>query len=195
VPLSVIVNIGPGLPNKCDVHQIARRFSWGLTPPNTSTYSKSSRSPLQEAGSSINKQVPRDTENDDPFTNNEGPLIRFQDKIQQSPAPSSDAKKQAVARSNTFGSVYNRGVKEKLRRAESEIERDIKIKMENVRPGSSALYYRLALDQAPRGTAQNDSSALGVTLDATDKYLSKPMVKESIIEIERRISDPEISIR
>lgn len=33
VPLSIIVNIGPGLPSKTDVKQIAQRFSWGTSQP------------------------------------------------------------------------------------------------------------------------------------------------------------------
>ena len=36
VPISIVVNIGPGLPNSSDFETISRRFSWGLDslPPN-----------------------------------------------------------------------------------------------------------------------------------------------------------------
>ncbi|TVY76136.1 hypothetical protein LSUE1_G005975 [Lachnellula suecica] len=193
VPLSVIVNIGPGLPDKCDVYQIARRFSWGLSPPDTPTISKHTKIPLQQLGNAINKRVSVTKGNDMSLPNNERPTIKFRRDEVQGSGPTSDLKKQAVARSNTFGSVYNRGVKEKLRRAESDIERDIKRKLENVRPGNSALYYRLAPDQAPQGTAQNDSSSPGVTLAAADNYLSQPSVERSIDDIERRLSDSGVS--
>jgi len=193
VALSVVVNIGPSLPNKCDVHQIARRFSWGLTTPSTPTSSKTSRSPLQEAGSSLNKLPAQVTTNDDPFTSSEGPSFHFQENIAEDPAITPE-RKQAMARSNTFGSDKNRAVKEKLRRPESVIERDIK-KSEKFCLGSSTLYCRLAISQAPRGTAQNDSAGLDVTLDAADEYLSKPEVRNSIDEIGRRISNSEKSVR
>ena len=30
IPLSIVLNVGPGLPNDIDVKEVARRFSWGL---------------------------------------------------------------------------------------------------------------------------------------------------------------------
>lgn len=47
VPLSVVVNIGPGLPNGVDVERIARRFSWGsrLVPAHEATSTKRVRLP------------------------------------------------------------------------------------------------------------------------------------------------------
>ena len=32
VPISIVVNIGPGLPGSSDIKTIAKKFSWGLTP-------------------------------------------------------------------------------------------------------------------------------------------------------------------
>jgi hypothetical protein len=192
VPISVIVNIGPGLPSKCDVHQIARRFSWGLrTPLNSSTYSKRSRSPLTEAGDTTNKRSRLDNENDDPPPPTEGPSVRFQETSLPEQLPKPGDRKSAMARNNTFGSINDRRVKQKLRRLETDIEVDIKSKLNNIYPNGSSLYYRLAPEQAPQGTAQNDSSAPGLTLDATMEFLEQPQVEIRIDEIERRISSSE----
>ena len=139
VPLSIVLNVGPGLPNDIDVKQIVKRFSWG-----------SNANPTHE-------------------TTSTSPPEKVQDE-----------RKRSVARTNTFGSIRDRGVDTKLRRLEDDIEKDIRKKLNNIQPGNSKLYFRLAPAKAPRGTPQNDFSASGVALDATMDYLSQPLVSATI---------------
>jgi hypothetical protein len=173
VPISVIVNIGPGLPSKCDVHHIAKRFSWGKNiSTNTSTRSSS---PISSS--------PSPTQSNTASPKNASQFVHFQSnqQDQNSPNPS-------LARNSTFGSISDRGVKQKLRNLETGIEDDIKAKLNHFYPGEE-LYYRLAPDQAPLGTAQNDATAPGVALDATLKYLKMRDVGDRVNDIGERISE------
>ena len=146
VPLSIVLNVGPGLPSDIDVKQIARRFSWGL---------KASPAPKMTSASSSAK-------------------------VQSEP-------KRLIPRTNTFGSIKDRGVDVKLRRLEEDIEKDIRDKLDNVQPGNSELYFRLAPAEAPRGTPQNDFTASGGALDATRAYLRQPLVIATIGKVVERV--------
>lgn len=185
VPLSVIVNIGPGIPNTFDVRQIARRFSWGLkVPHNTSAPLKRSRSPPAE-----DERQPKKRNTDKKAQEDHvGPSVRFHDSTDRDEGISKQgSRKSSVPRIDTFGSIKDRNMDVKLRRDETKIESDVKAKLEHIYKGGSALYYRLALDQAPRGTTQNDSSASGAALDATLEYLESTSVGLMIDDIAQRI--------
>ena len=145
VPLSVVLNVGPGLPNDIDVKKIARRFSWGLKANLT----------------------------------HETPSISPSEKVQ-------GERKGSVARTNTFGSIKDRGIDAKLRRLEDDIENDIREKLANVQTGNSELYFRLAPAKSPRGSPQNDFSASNVALNATMDYLNQPHVGNSIEKVAQR---------
>lgn len=188
VPIRVIVNIGPGLPSQSDVHQIARRFSWGLKAPlDPLAYSKRPRSPLQDQA---NKKTRLENNRDASEPRRSKNLtVQFQETSPREPLPMSTEKTSLVRRTDTFGSIKERGVKQKLKRLETEIERDIKRKLNHVYEDGSSLYYRLAPNQAVEGTTQNDSSAPDATLDATLDYLDESPTVNSIDEIERRISN------
>lgn len=184
VPLSVVVNIGPGLPNDVDVKQIARRFSWGLkpNPAHEVTFTKRARSPPVF----ISQSSPM--EQDDKRLS-----IHFhEDTAVHKPAMELVAEsecKRSVARTNTFGSIKARGVHAKLRRLEDEIESDIRKKLDYIHPGNAEVYYRLAPDRAPQGTSQNDASASGVALNATLNYLNEPRVDAAIDGLVKRIPE------
>jgi hypothetical protein len=196
VPLSVIVNIGPGLPSKSDVKQIAQRFSWGLTPPsNTSSDAKRPRSPTHDEEEEERKKRAR-FESPEPDNGNtttpapKGLSIRFpQNVVDQESNRTLGDKKQQLTRNNTFGSIKDRTVAKKLRRRETEIEQDIKKKLGAIYQGGGELYYRLAPDHAPQGTARNDSSAPGVTLDAILRFLKQPVIEIRISEIAQRMPE------
>ncbi|KAI4198505.1 MAG: hypothetical protein LQ350_005234 [Teloschistes chrysophthalmus] len=49
VPISVVVNIGPGIPNASDCRNIARRFSWDTKPPSRITVRQDSTESLPSA--------------------------------------------------------------------------------------------------------------------------------------------------
>jgi hypothetical protein len=185
VPLSVIVNIGPGIPNTFDVRQIARRFSWGIkVSHNEVAPLKRSRSPPSEDERQPKKRNTDKKADKDP----EGPSVRFHESMDGTDGVSKrGARKSSVARIDTFGSVKDRQMDVKLKRDETNIELDIKKKLDNIYEGGSKLYYRLALEQAPRGTTQNDSSASGAALNATLDYLQRPTVGLTIDEIAQRM--------
>ena len=192
VPLSIVVNIGPGLPSKTDVKQIAQRFSWGLTSPlNPSKYAKRSRSPGPEDEELPKKRTRQNSqqESTDPAPN--GLSVKFpKNVLDQEPARIPGGKKQlAMTRNNTVGSIKGRAVGKKLKRHETEIEEDIRRKLNNIYKGGGNLYYRLAPEVAPQGTARNDSSAPGITMDATLEFLSLPVVAIKIDEIAQRIPE------
>lgn len=193
VPLSVIVNIGPGLPSKSDMKQIAQRFSWGLTPSTkTTSDSKRPRSPTSGLEECNKRARPDSPEPEEPNATPapKGLSVRFpQDVVDQESNRTLGEKKQLLARSNTFGSIKDRTVAKKLRRRETEIEQDIKKKLDAIYQGGGELYYRLAPDHAPQGTARNDSSAPGVTMDATLRFLSEPVIEIRIDEIANRMPE------
>jgi len=181
VDISVVVNIGPGLPSKHDVQKIAKRFSWGSgSSLNIPFRSKRSRSPVPE------EHLPRKKRTKtDPIE--ETGTVRFL----HSPVPNRSvmpAKKQDLAKRDTFTSIQGRTVAKKLKRKEEDIENDIKQKL-ILKYGEKGetLYYRLAPLQAPQGTAQNDSSAPGLALDATEEYLEQAHVIIKIDEISDRL--------
>ncbi|KAN0092204.1 FabD/lysophospholipase-like protein [Hyaloscypha variabilis] len=193
VPLSVIVNIGPGLPSKSDVKQIAQRFSWGLS-PSSSLDAKRPRSPTpgeeeEERKKRTHLESPElEKANSTPTARDLS--VRFpQNVIDQGLNRTTGDKKQQLARSNIFGSIKDRTVAKKLRRRETEIEQDIKKKLNAIYQGGGELYYRLAPDHAPQGTARNDSSAPGVTLDATLRFLKQPVIEIKIDEIVQKMPE------
>lgn len=197
VPLSVVVNIGPGLPNNFDVKQIARRLSWGLSPTRAHETSprKRARSPVMGQGLSLPKKkisAPI-TQPDEVEQDAKKPSVRFQKDagkpgLISGPTAESEQKR-SMKRTNTFGSIKDRTMEEKLKRIEDDIERDIKKKLNNIHPGNGKLYHRLALPKAPQGTAQNDSSAPIVAHDATVDYLNQPSIDMEIDEIVQRIPE------
>ena len=148
VPLSIVLNVGPGLPNDIDIKKIARRFSWSLKANLT----------------------------------HETPSISPSEKVQ-------GERKRSDARTNTFGSIKERGIDAKLRRLEDDIENDIRKKLNHVRPGNSELYFRLALAKSPQGTPQNDFAASDVALNATMDYLNQPHVGHSVGKVAERIPE------
>jgi hypothetical protein len=197
LPLSVTVNIGPGLPSKSDVKQIAQRFSWGLTPStNTSLDAKRPRSPtlIEEECKKRARPESLEPENANAMPTPKGFSIRFlQNAVDQESNRTPGDKKQQLARNNTFGSIKDRTVAKKLRRRETEIEQDIKEKLDAIYQGGGELYYRLAPDHAPQGTARNDSSAPDVTLEATLRFLKQPVTEIRIDEIAQKM--PEVMAR
>ena len=180
VPLSVIVNIGPGLPNDIDVKKIAKRFSWGLKANPAHELTSAKRLILPAAPVSPSDQDVKhvsDISYDDTGEHNR--ITKSTDGL----------RKRSVARTNTLGSIKDRGVDIKLRRREDQIENDIKKKLEVIQPRNSDLYFRLAPAEAPQGTPQSDFSASDVALNETLDYLSQPLVGAKIEKLVERIPE------
>jgi len=173
VPISVIVNIGPGVPSKCDVHQIVERFSW---PKRTSTNSSvRSNSPISSGPAPIESRT----------TSPKAPGLSVHFISRQR---STKSQIPSLTRNSTFGSISDQSLRQELLKLEENIEEDIKAKLNHFYPGQE-LYYRLGPEQAPLGTAQNDATAPGVALDATLKYLKMRKVGDRVDEIGGRISE------
>lgn len=195
VPISVVVNIGPGVPNQKEVKQIARRFSWGLNLASRQQVSKRNRSPATETpAQSKRRVVPDPTDSNVASTGEDDsrPQSRvqfFQDS--QSHGPSLDLAehdpRHPIPRMTTFGSVAHRDINEKLKRLENHIEKDIRAKLKNIYPHDTPPYYRLAPETSPIGTARNDASAPGLTHDATIRYLDTPSAGVTMDEVSRRV--------
>ena len=187
--ISVVVNIGPGIPNASDCRNIARRFSWDSKVPTKSpTHPKRERSPGANVSTGASKRVrPHDYKPTDDTPNEESevsPRVRFD----PTESAAGDAeKKMTVARHTTFGSEKDVSVDEKLRRDESKIEDDIRGKLRNVYPTNPPPYYRLAPERCAPGTPQNDTSSPKVSFDATMQFLRNPWVENDMEEVGKRI--------
>jgi hypothetical protein len=177
VPLSVVVNIGPGRPSTLDLKLIARRFSWGRSSPQ--------RSPTLAPTQRTNRVQDKSSRFSEPEIQqrSEGHAVKFQENMPS--RQSESGLPPTLPRIDTFGSIKDRKFEQKLKRLETDIERDIKMKLANLYPQGAELYYRFALDQAPPGTAQNDSSDSGAAMDATVTYLS--YIESDMGEIAQRI--------
>ena len=188
VDISVVVNIGPGIPNASDCRSIAKRFSWGREMTTTRPGLKQGRQAPRSKGVNMNSKTPKheSTEKkpgDEPGTPQR---VKFDQGIATAPVSDSE-KKSAIARHTTFGSEYNVEFEEKLRRDESKIEDDIRSKLRNIYPENTPPYYRLAPERSAPGTAQNDTYSPKVSFDATKKYLNIRRVEVDMEEIGQKI--------
>ena len=188
VPLSVIVNIGPGIADSSDVDHIARRFSWGRSIPLSSpSYDNSPGSPVNDETDSLTKKTSHFSWKSNK-TKQKTSKIRFDDDTEKGHPPYLKGKRRdQISRIGTFGSIRDRKTEEKLKRLETGIESDIRLKLDHLYGEGSgdALYYRLAPNKSPRGTALNDAEASGLCLEAAKGYLRKPEVVIRIDEVAR----------
>ena len=182
VPLSVIVNIGPGLPNNVDVEEIATRFSWGLDP--VADHKAMSIEPSGMSNEKSSNKVsgsiapPGDLKQDD---NTE--------KQNLTATPSPDTKKKgSTGRTSTVESIKGSSLDAELKKQEMEMEQDIKSKLDSFYTSGSELYYRLAPANAPQGCVRNDSERSGVVHDATMIFLNDPRTRSSIDKVVKRLT-------
>ena len=190
VEISVVVNIGPGIPNASDCRNIARRFSWGSKVATTSLALPKRRklSGDKEIITDPERVPSHDYEQTDEMSHNR-PEISHRVKFNQElpPLAGDTERKTPVTRHTTFGSVQNVGIEEKLRRDENKIEVDIRRKLRNVYQTNTPPYYRLAPERSAPGTAQNDTSSPKASFDATTQYLQIRHVEVDMKEISLRI--------
>ncbi len=196
VEISVVVNIGPGTPNASDCRNIARRFSWGRkaapTSPALLTRGRSSGAKKATINSQGIGALGHELADGIPHNDFEGShRVKFDSKLQ---LPAGDNERRTpVARQSTFGSEQNVGIEQKLRRDESEIERNIKTKLKNVYKENTPPYYRLAPENSAAGTVQNDTSSPKASFDSTDQFLRNPHVEADIEKIGQRMHYKPIS--
>ena len=137
VPISIVVNIGPGNPSDVDVKQIARRFSWSLR-----GHSAHEETSIETARSPVIPMPQLDEVEQDVK-----PLL---DSAQEGTAEHNGSMKVAVGdgceRSvvrNLFGRIRDKGVDAKSRDLQDDIEQRIKTKLNNNCSGSAELYCRI----------------------------------------------------
>lgn len=190
VEISVVVNIGPGIPNASDCRYIARRFSWGRkTATPSPTIPKRRRSSGAKEVTTDSKRVrSHEHKPTDEVPHAESEISHRVKLDQELPAAAGDTeRKTPVARYNTFGSEQNVGIEEKLRRDEDKIEVNIRRKLRNVYQKNTPPYYRLAPERSAPGTAQNDTSSPKASFNATMQYLHTRRVEVDMEEVGQRI--------
>ena len=190
VEVSVVVNIGPGIPNASDCRHIAKRFSWGSKAATASpALAKKGRFSGAKEVMTAHKRISfHGYEATDEIPRDESEIshrVKFDQKL---PAHAGDAERETpVARRTTFGSEQNVGIEEKLRRDENRIEVDIRKKLRTIYPENTPPYYRLAPEKSAPGTAQNDTSSPKSSFDATTQYLHIRRVEVDMEEVGQRI--------
>jgi hypothetical protein len=204
--LSVIVNIGPGVADPYDIKHIARRFSWGLNLPQDRldlsrgrpTSSKRPRSPISPIAADdtpLTKRISRSSrKGSKDKTGSKDHFFRLDgSQVARDPVSAEGDQRQAVERFSTFGSIQDQGVEDKLKREGRKIVCDIKLKLDNIYGKGSGenLYYRLAPEKSPQGTALNDSEASRVCLNTAKNYTSDH--SSEISEIASRLSESDES--
>ncbi|MCJ1265112.1 hypothetical protein MMC22_004987 [Lobaria immixta] len=187
VEISVVVNIGPGIPNASDCRNIARRFSWGRKAATTTPSLQKRRgfSGAKEVTTNPERFQSHDYERTDESPHDESEIshrVQFDTKL---PAAVGDTGRKPITRHTTFGSDHNVGIEEKLRRDESKIEDDIRKKLRNIYSNNTPPYYRLAPERSAPGTAQNDTYSPKASFDATTQYLHR--VEEDMKKVGQRI--------
>ena len=173
VPLSVVVNIGPGLPDPVDVQRITSRFSGRIDPiaAHEASHTKRARPPIVPSPQSDSvKQDLSDHSHDNAA--GQDPTTEPATKGEQN---------HSVARTNIFGSTKARAIADRLKRLEDDIVKDNKKKLNSMHPGNANLYYRLAPAGAPRGNPSD------IAMDGTLSYLNDPVVDATIDNLVKRI--------
>ncbi|MCJ1391005.1 hypothetical protein MMC18_003866 [Xylographa bjoerkii] len=197
VPISVIVNIGPGIPNQSDMNQITRRFSWGLSSVRTNKGLVAKRAKLLdnkdvnlEKGRLVSTTLHANALPTSDSSQSEDQLLRHPQSENPSTKPLGEKHArdlERIDRTTTYGSVLDRGITVRLRMMESDIKKDIRTKLKHVYPHATPPYYHFALEEAPKGTVQNDSSAPGAVHDAAPEYVDIVQTNTAMEEVARRI--------
>ena len=183
VEISVIVNIGPGIPSASDCRHIVGRFT-DPVPPN--------RGPILDA-KEINTNVKAVGSHGHKETEellHDGPQVSHWVNFNQDPlaAPtSSTERKTPIAPQSTFGSEGDVSIEAKYRRDETNIEDDIRKKLRNVYRESAPPYYHLTPERSAPGTTQNDTFSPKASADAARHYLQLPWVEAGMEELSQRI--------
>lgn len=220
--ISVIVNIGPGQPIEKDIDRIIKRFSWGLSPLDIDKKAAQAaaqswdKQPKPHAFST----VPTTPEHQDEKKHQEPKHISFGHHRIQLPnlhhhyhhqEPTTNTNRPRMRSRTTFGSIRGETLHQKMKRLEQDIEIEINTKLklayghghdggddnnnnnkEQQQQQQQQLYFRLAIEQAPEGSPQNDSNASGVVYDTTMGYLSKGSTERTIHQVVQRL--PEVMV-
>ena len=161
VPISVVVNIGPGLPNESDITKLTKKVSWPPSLPSrrsttSSASSKSTKKSQSTSGGSVGEHC-------------------------VSVRPGASVLGSHNPKSNESIKIDDRDIEKKLQRREEEIERDIVRKLTDQYGEGRVPYFRLALETSADGAPRNDSRNPKRSSIAVDQwYLSQQTKLESM---------------
>ena len=188
VPMSVVVSIGPGLPNSIDVKQITTRLSWGLdiiadyramsieasTTRSEKSSNKTSASiaPLDVVKQDANIILPRLPDN------------ATSQNLASTPVLCTE-KRDSISQKNDTESIKVGLLDAELRQRENETEQAINSKLDEFYPSGSGLYYRLAPAYAVQGTVKSDSG--GEFSEVIEGFLKEPGTRSSLEEVVKRL--------
>ena len=165
IPTPVVVNIGPGMPDEEDLHQLARRFSW----PRSNNHEKRS-----SIVSKVQAHLKRSSQCYEATT---APALpkKFAAPSNPPSPEKPDISHQTLPpkSSGTKTTIHMSDRKCSLAVLEDRIEEVIRNLLGNP---ENQMYFRLALDTSPKGTSQNDAWAGNVPYDATMLYLGQENV-------------------
>ena len=147
MPMSVVVSIGPGLPNSTDVKRVTTRFSWGtdiiadygamstevsrIRHEDSSNKTSGPIAPPDVVKQDANRILPQFPDNTD------------SQNLRSTPVPYTE-KRDSIDQTNAVGSIKGDSLDAQVRQRENEIEQAIKSKLDEFYPSGSGLYYRLA---------------------------------------------------
>ena len=188
VPLSVVVSIGPGLPNSIDVKQITTRLSWGpdiiadyramSIEASTTRYEKSSNK------TSASIAPPDVVKQDDNSILSRLPDNATSQNLASTPVLCTE-KRDSISQKNKTGSIKGGFLDAELRQRENGIEQAIKSKLDEFYPSGSGLYYRLAPAYTVQGTVKSDSG--GEFSEVIEGFLKEPGTRSSLEEVVKRL--------
>ncbi|MCJ1360129.1 MAG: hypothetical protein MMC33_010132 [Icmadophila ericetorum] len=177
VRISVVLNIGPGLPSKEDVHNLqsslAKIVSW---PPSLLPNKRSASPAVRETGDKNSKLSPALVASGTTSGGRPGPSVRG--GIGTLPSDNSIR-------------VDDRDVETKLQRKEREIEKAIKEKLEEVYPvrEERPRYFRVALDKSPKGAPPNDTKNPKASQEAVRLYCESINGETTITRVKERFDE------
>ena len=184
-PISVIVNIGPGLPTNADVKHITHRFSGSLKAPIVHPPTPANPAGVETQGSNV------PTSTSDPLA------IRFDTSTPKSGLIAVFTKDESVWKGSApsfqfaapFGPPADGDVNTNADDSELKMKYDLFKRTTYGNPFiNPQIYFRFAPDIAPQGTFQNDSVATNVVYDAAKDYLRDARTQTTIGKVVERLS-------
>ncbi|KAL8784578.1 MAG: hypothetical protein Q9195_009003 [Heterodermia aff. obscurata] len=188
VEISVVVNIGPGIPNATDYKSItsrlSRRAKFSTADP---VKLPSNQRPITGQIKARGSQSYGHDQDGEPSKN--GPHVPHPARFDpENPATVADpGMREPHACHTSFRSESSGAIEDKLRGDEKEVEDYIKERLGNVCGKESPPYYRLAPDESAVGTVLNDTKAPKMVFNSTMQYLQIPRVVTDMDEIAQRI--------
>ena len=186
VPVSLIVNVGPDLPNRVDVNQITRKFPRNLDPFGSSGTTSTKRAgltkPKQELPIPSTKPAIPPTQPDEIEHATRKLSIKAEGSGRQPTAKGDQAYSTPLA---DLDSHESGSPDKNSSQAKDNTEQDTTRKSSSNRPESGKTEFHFAIPEAPPGTTLTDSPESMAVHNATMSYLDQPSITCGIDEVAR----------